>query len=63
MSVFDRMSIPPSAVLANAEILVIDANPPVITLRQTALSAKSMGAKVFFEPTSVWVMMMQLCRR
>ena len=41
-------------ILSSAEILVMDANPPVDVLLQTAKQAvQQHGVKVFFEPTSV----------
>jgi pseudouridine kinase len=53
MAVFDVIQPPPQNVLDQAEILVLDANPPVHILHQAALYAKRAGVKVLLEPTSV----------
>ena len=39
--------------LRDIDMLVMDANPPVSVLRDTALSASQAGSKVLWEPTSV----------
>ncbi len=51
--ILEQIQPPSREVLENAEILVMDANPPLHVLRETALTARQVGAKVFFEPTSV----------
>lgn len=53
MAVFDEFQPPPQKVLEQAEYLVLDANPPVSIMHQTALYASRAGVKVFLEPTSV----------
>jgi pseudouridine-5'-phosphate glycosidase/sugar/nucleoside kinase (ribokinase family) len=53
MDVFNFIASPPSDVIANADVLVMDANPALKTLQQAARIAKSKGTKVFFEPTSM----------
>jgi len=53
MTVLDAIQPPSQKVLEQAEILVLDANPPVSVMHQTALYAHRAGIKVFLEPTSV----------
>jgi sugar/nucleoside kinase (ribokinase family) len=53
MAVLDKIRPPPHEVLQQAEILVMDANPPVQIVHQTALFACRAGVKVFLDPTSV----------
>ena len=53
MSVFDHIVAPPDDLLKNTKALILDANPPLHVLRDSALRAKRFGLDVFFEPTSV----------
>ena len=53
MTVLDAIQPPSQKVLEQADFLVMDANPPVSVMHQTALYAHRAGVKVFLEPTSV----------
>jgi len=53
MNASSDIPIPPPEVLAQADIVVMDANAPIETLVETAHLSSISGAKVFFEPTSV----------
>lgn len=53
MDVSSNIPIPSPEVLAQADIVVMDANAPRETLVETAHLSSHAGAKVFFEPTSV----------
>lgn len=53
MSIHNLVPAPPDDVLKSSAMLVIDANPPVDTLREVVQRARLCGAEVFFEPTSV----------
>lgn len=53
MNVSSNIPIPPPEVLAQADIVVMDANAPIDALVETAHLSSHVGAKVFFEPTSV----------
>jgi pseudouridine-5'-phosphate glycosidase/sugar/nucleoside kinase (ribokinase family) len=50
--VLDCIQVPPLHVLEQADILVLDANPPTEILHQTAMIAMRAGTKIFLEPTS-----------
>ena len=53
MDVMENIPIPPKEVLEHAEMLVLDANPPLTALKEAAQTANEVGVDVFFEPTSV----------
>lgn len=53
MNILERIPIPPKDVIDNASIIVMDGNPSVSILQETAVYAHSVGVKVYFEPTSV----------
>jgi len=53
MDVLNYIRPPPSEALRHAEMVVMDANPPIDVLVRTAKMAVGANAKVFFEPTSV----------
>jgi len=53
MDVFNYIRPPPSEALRHADIVVVDANPPIDVLVRTAKMAVGANSKVFFEPTSV----------
>jgi pseudouridylate synthase / pseudouridine kinase len=53
MAVMSMIQRPSNRVLATAKILVVDANPPIELLRETASEASDLGVEVYFEPTSV----------
>lgn len=50
--VLDAIQPPPKEVLQHAAIFLMDANPPIEVLRETALLAITLDTKVYFEPTS-----------
>lgn len=52
MTVLDRISPPPTEVLEKASMLVMDANPPMDLLRESALRAVKARVEVFLDPTS-----------
>ena len=55
MAVLEEIAVPPTQVFeqANAQFLVMDANPTVAVLKETAQMATKAGLKVCLEPTSV----------
>ena len=53
MAVLSQIHPPPFDKLRDAEILVMDANPPVIVLKEAALMAVDCDVKVMLDPTSV----------
>lgn len=53
MTVLAKIDPPPDCVLQHARIVVLDANPPISLLRDTAQRAVALEVKVAFEPTSV----------
>jgi len=53
MSVFSEITPPPTEALQSAEVLVMDANPPIPVLREAARRASELGLKVYLDPTSV----------
>jgi hypothetical protein len=53
MTVLDHIQSPSLEVLKDAEMLIIDANPPVHVLHETAVRARQAGVKIVFDPTSV----------
>jgi len=53
MDVMSEIRRPPDEILAQADILVLDANPPLEVLVEAAQVASNMGVDVVFEPTSV----------
>jgi len=53
MQVLDHILAPSKDMFQGAEIVVLDANPPVQVLKEAAVRACEAGAKVFFDPTSV----------
>ena len=53
MAVCEDIKGPSTIQLEQAEMLVLDANPPLNVLEETAKAAADLGVDVFFEPTSV----------
>jgi pseudouridine-5'-phosphate glycosidase/pseudouridine kinase len=53
MAVLESVQPPPIEALQQAEFLVVDANPPISTLIDSARNAVEYDVKVAFEPTSV----------
>ncbi|CAB9507132.1 Pseudouridine-5'-phosphate glycosidase [Seminavis robusta] len=53
MAVMSDIQKPPRELLSTAKILLVDANPPIDTLRSAACEASDLGVDVYFEPTSV----------
>lgn len=53
MDILQNIPEPPGDVLERAGLLVMDANAPLQALERVAVSAKSHGCPIFFEPTSV----------
>jgi pseudouridine-5'-phosphate glycosidase/sugar/nucleoside kinase (ribokinase family) len=52
-SIFSEIVSPSIDILKTAQIIVIDANPPLHVLLETVQRAAQHGVEVFFEPTSV----------
>jgi pseudouridine-5'-phosphate glycosidase/sugar/nucleoside kinase (ribokinase family) len=53
MEIHQHIVPPPLDILRKAEYLILDANPPIDLLQQTAKAATEAGVKVFLDPTSV----------
>lgn len=53
MAVMSDIKAPTDTQLRQADTLVLDANPPLKILEETAEAATKLGVAVFFEPTSV----------